>query len=69
MILNIGITNYKLHINLNFDCSSDPIMKDKFKLVGKKIPEFSLPNSRGGEVNIRELEGNNVIIILFRGLH
>ena len=45
-------------------------MKDKFDLVGTKIREFSLPNSRGETVNIRDLEGNkNVILILFRDIH
>ena len=43
-------------------------MKDKFNMIGEKIPEFSLPSSRDGELNIRELEGKNVIIVLFRGL-
>lgn len=69
MILNIVITNNKLNFNSNFEGTSDAIMKDKFKLVGKKIPEFSLPSSRNHELNIRTLEGKNVIIILFRGLH
>jgi peroxiredoxin len=44
-------------------------MKDKFQMVGEKIPEFSLPNTDGKKVNIRELEGKNVIIVLFRGIH
>ena len=44
-------------------------IKDKFQLVGTKIQEFQLPNSRGKIVNIRELEDKkNVIIILFRGI-
>ncbi|TFF90300.1 MAG: redoxin domain-containing protein [Promethearchaeota archaeon] len=39
-------------------------------MVGKKIPEFELPNSRGKTVNIRELENKkNVVIILFRDIH
>lgn len=42
-------------------------MKDKFNLVGTKIKEFSLPNSRNETNNIREFEGNkNVVIVLFR---
>ena len=45
-------------------------IKDKFKLVGTKIPEFELPNSRGDKVNIREFEDSkNVIIVLFRDIH
>jgi peroxiredoxin len=42
-------------------------MKDKYNLVGTKIKEFSLPNSRNETTNIREFEGNkNVVIVLFR---
>ena len=42
-------------------------MKDKFKLVGTKIIDFTLPNSRGESTNIREFEGDkNVVIVLFR---
>jgi len=41
-------------------------MKDKFNLVGTKINEFELPNSRGEKKNIRELQGQNVILVLFR---
>lgn len=38
-------------------------------MVGKKIQEFSLPNSRGETVNIRDLEGKkSVVLILFRGI-
>jgi peroxiredoxin len=45
-------------------------MKDKFKLVGTKISEFSLPNSRGETINIRSLENKkNVVIILFRDIN
>jgi len=45
-------------------------MKDKFQLVGTKIPEYKLPNSRGETVNIRDLENKkNVIIVLFRNIH
>ena len=43
-------------------------MKDKFKMVGTEIPEFSLPNSRGDRVNIREFKGKNIVIVLLRGL-
>jgi peroxiredoxin len=44
-------------------------IKDKFQLVGSKIQEFELPNSRGEVVNIKELENKkNVIIVLFRGI-
>lgn len=46
------------------------IIKDKFQLVGTKIAEFELPNSRGNTVNIREFENSkNVILILFRDIH
>jgi peroxiredoxin len=39
-------------------------------MVGEKIPEFSLPNSRGETVNIRDFEGKkNVVVILLRGIH
>jgi len=42
-------------------------MKDKFNLVGTKISEFSLPNSRGDSISIRDYEGKkNVLIVLFR---
>ena len=45
-------------------------MKDKFNLVGTKIAEFSLPNSRGEVVNIRDFESiKNVIIVLFRDIN
>jgi peroxiredoxin len=38
-------------------------------MVGSKIPEFSLPNSRGDTVNIRDFEGkNNVVVVLLRGI-
>jgi peroxiredoxin len=44
-------------------------IKDKFRLVGSKIQEFELPNSRGTTVNIRDLENKkNIIIVLFRGI-
>jgi peroxiredoxin len=45
-------------------------MKDKFEMVGKKIEAFSLPNSRGENVNITEFVGKkNVIIALLRGIN
>ena len=45
-------------------------MKDKFQIVGEKIHEFSLPNSRGETVSIRDLEGKNkVVVILFRNIN
>jgi len=44
-------------------------MKDKFQLVGTKIQEFKLSNSRGDTVNIRDLEGKNVVLVLFRDIH
>ena len=45
-------------------------MKDKFQLVGTKIQEFSLKNSRGDTVNIRDLEGKKkVLLILFRDIN
>ena len=44
-------------------------MKDKFDMVGSKLPEFSLPNSRGETVNINEFIGKkNVVVILLRGI-
>lgn len=43
--------------------------KDKFQMVGTKIPELSLPNSRGETVSIRDFEGKqNVVIVLLRGI-
>jgi peroxiredoxin len=43
--------------------------KDKFKMVGTKIPEFTLPNSREETVNIRDFEGKkNVVVSLLRGI-
>ena len=45
-------------------------MKDKFNLVGTRINEFSLPNSRGETINIRDFENKkNVIIVLFRDIN
>lgn len=45
-------------------------MKDKFNLVGTKIEEFELPNSRGETINIRNLENKkNVILVLFRDIN
>lgn len=41
-------------------------MKDKFNLVGTKIKQFKLPNSRGETNSIRDFLGQNVVIILFR---
>lgn len=42
-------------------------MKDKLGMKEQKIPEFSLPNSRGETVNIRAYEQeSNVIIALLR---
>lgn len=41
-------------------------MKDKFNLVGTKILEFELSNSRGVTKNIRDLQGQNVVLVLFR---
>ncbi len=44
-------------------------MKDKFKLVGTKIPEFTLPNTHGDHINIHRFYGKkNVAIFLLRGL-
>ena len=38
-------------------------------MVGSKLPEFSLPNSRGETVNINEFIGKkNIIVILLRGI-
>ena len=45
-------------------------MKDKFQMVGNKIPEFELPNSRGETINIKDFEGKkNVVVILLRSIH
>lgn len=45
-------------------------MKDKFNLVGTKIEEFELPNSRGETIKIRDLENKkNVILVLFRDIN
>ena len=44
-------------------------MKDKFELVGTKIQNFSLPNSRGDNISIKDLEGKNVVLILFRNIN
>ncbi|MFX0132727.1 MAG: hypothetical protein ACFFDN_03685 [Candidatus Hodarchaeota archaeon] len=44
-------------------------MKDKFDMLGKKIPEFSLPNSREETININQFFGNkNIVVILLRGI-
>jgi peroxiredoxin len=41
-------------------------MKDKFNLVDTKIIEFELSNSRGETKNIRDLQGQSVVLVLFR---
>ena len=41
-------------------------MKDKFNLVGTKIKQFKLPNSRGETNSIQDFLGQSVVIILFR---
>lgn len=38
-------------------------------MVDETIQEFSLPNSRGDTVNIRDLKGKNVVVILFRDIN
>ena len=44
-------------------------MKDKFNMVGKAIEAFSLPNSIGETVNIKEIIGRkNLLISLKKGL-
>ena len=44
-------------------------MKDKYDMVGKKIEEFSLPNSRGEKTSINEFIGKNIIVALLRGIN
>ncbi|MFX1520370.1 MAG: hypothetical protein ACFFCD_10665 [Promethearchaeota archaeon] len=45
-------------------------MKDKFNMVGKLIEEFSLPNSRDENANIKDFIGKkNVIVALLRGIN
>ena len=45
------------------------MMQDKFDMLGKKIPEFSLPNSRDETININQFFGkNNIVVILLRGI-
>ena len=45
-------------------------VKDKFEMVGTKIKDFSLPNSRGETVDITQYSGNkNVVVILLRSIH
>lgn len=41
-------------------------MKDKFNLVGTKIKQFKLPNSRGETNSIQDFLGQSVAIVLFR---
>ena len=43
-------------------------MKDKYDLVGTKIQDFSLPNSRGETVGMKDLVGKNIVLVLFRNL-
>ena len=43
-------------------------MKDKFDLVGTKIQDFSLPNSRGETIGMQDLVGKNIVLVLFRNL-
>ena len=44
-------------------------MKDKFNLVGTQIPDFNLPNSHGETVGMKDLEGKNIVLILFRNIN
>ena len=45
-------------------------MKDKFDMVGEEIMDFSLPNSRGNQVSIRDFRGkSSVIVVLLRDIH
>lgn len=44
-------------------------MKDKFDLVGTKIQDFSLPNSRGETIGMKDLEGKNIVLVLFRNIN
>jgi hypothetical protein len=41
-------------------------MKDKFNLVGTKIKQFALSNSRGETNSIQNFLGLSVVIVLFR---
>ncbi len=44
-------------------------MKDKFDMIGKKIPEINLPSSREETININQFYGKkNVIVIMLRGI-
>ncbi len=44
-------------------------MKDKFEMIGKEIPNFSLPNSRSEIVSIKDFAGKkNVVVVLLRGI-
>ena len=44
-------------------------MRDKFNMVGTKIPEFDLANTKGEIVNIKEFQGKkNVLLVLNRAL-
>jgi peroxiredoxin len=44
-------------------------MKDKFEFVGKKINNFSLPNSRGETISIGDFKGTKIVlIVLFRSI-
>jgi peroxiredoxin len=44
-------------------------MKDKYNMVGKKIQEFTLPNSGGDQKNIRDFQGKYVLLILLRSIY
>ncbi|MFX1375789.1 MAG: hypothetical protein ACFFA0_08260 [Promethearchaeota archaeon] len=42
-------------------------MKDKYNLVGTKINDFKISNTRGETKSIRDFEGKaNVLLVLFR---
>lgn len=43
-------------------------MKDKFDLVGTKIQDFNLPNSRGETIGMKDLVGKNIVLVLFRNI-
>jgi len=45
-------------------------MRDKFNMLGKTIEAFSLPNSRGETVDIKEILGiKNILISLSKNTH
>ncbi|TFG24376.1 MAG: redoxin domain-containing protein [Promethearchaeota archaeon] len=67
MVRESKIIDHKSIITINGALLME--MKDKFDLVGTKIQDFSLPNSRGETIGMKDLEGKNIVLVLFRNIN